>query len=86
VSETGDDRCVHWPQTCADHQALMDTYCLPCDFCRFGPPEPPTRESEGLGIDIAEAQEQIAKTERGQAERLRNAVVASLGFEEADGG
>lgn len=72
--EPGETRCVRWPLTCGEVQREAPTVFHPCDFCLYGPPEPPARSGDGLSL--AEARERIEETERTRGEQLRGSVIA----------
>jgi hypothetical protein len=80
MAELAETQCVHWPRSCADAQAQCATGFQFCDFCLYGPPEPPVRrDNEAISLD--KALERAESTERELGERLRKAVVAAVAEE-----
>lgn len=78
MSEVADEtRCTHWPRSCTEVQAQTPTWFQFCDFCLYGPPEPPRREAGG-SMTVEEMNERIAAPERERGERLREAVIAAV--------
>lgn len=81
----GETRCAHWPRTCADAQKQSSSTIQPCDFCRFGPPEPPTR-SDDNAISMAEAERRVVEAEGKRADALRRLALAAVAQPSSYGG